>query len=144
MEYCYISQYEVDDMVNVLISQVHESKRIFQGVIGIANGGLYISHKIADVLGLEHSIAHISCYEGQNFRNDIQIGKLPPLLENQIIVDDLIDTGRTFETFDALYGLQGHAIAVLFWHKGSFRKPDFFVREKPSQWIVFPWEEIEK
>ena len=140
MEYYYITQCEIDDMTNVLISQIRESKRVFQGVIGIANGGLHISHKIAEALNLDHSIAQISCYEGQNFRNNIQVGDLPPLLENQLVIDDLIDTGKTFEFFDELYGVQNHAIAVLFWQNGSFQKPDFFVKEKPPQWIVFPWE----
>ena len=143
MNKIYFYQSEIDEMIVVLIDQIKDSGRSFRGVIGIANGGLHISRKVAAALNVEHQEIGISCYDGEK-KQTSPIVTFPTCqnpVANQLVVDDLIDTGDTMRFFSNLYNLQDDsAIAVLFWKQGSFRKPDFYVREKPPEWIVFPWE----
>ena len=146
MDKIYYTQSEIDQMIFDLISQVQASGRSFEGVVGIANGGLHISHKIADALGIDHHKVGISCYYGTEKRElpiieyDVW-NPLPRPLENRLIVDDLIDSGQTMEVFDRRFPIkEDSAVAVLFWKRESFREPEFYAQEKPPQWIVFPWE----
>lgn len=135
----YLTQLDIDDMIEDLVHQVQFDARHFTRVVGIANGGLPVSKSLAEALGLPHESVRISHYDGKVLR-DIPIieGQLSQPTGN-LIVDDLIDEGWTFNTFDKHFGLVGNAIAVLLWNPAG-PKPDFYVEEKPDSWIYFPWE----
>ena len=140
MDKVYYTEHSINEMIDLLISKILQSQRKFQAVIGIANGGLNISTKVAAGLGLPHSSVHISFYDGTVKRKEPQIILTDKPTKNVLIVDDLIDEGNTLKAFDEVYGLEGNAVAVLFWNKKSFFVPDFYVAEKPNAWIIFPWE----
>ena len=138
----YLSQFEIDNMIKDLACQIQASKRRFLRVVGIANGGLPVSEPLAAILGLPHESVRISHYDGGILRSvPIVKGRLSHPTNN-LIIDELIDYGRTIKTFDEHFGLEGNAVAVLFWYLEG-PKPDFYVKEKPDAWIVFPWEESE-
>ena len=61
-------------------------------------------------------------------------GYLP---KNSLVVDDLIDKGKTMHTLNKHYGSVD--TAVLFWNPESY-KPTYFVEYKPIDWLIFPWE----
>jgi hypoxanthine phosphoribosyltransferase len=133
----HITQLEIDAMLLNLATQVREHG--FTRVVGIANGGLPISRPLAALLDLPHESVRISHYDGKVLRET-------PIIEGQLsqsqgclIVDDLIDGGWTYRTFDQHFGFRGNAMAVLFWNPTG-PKPDFYVTEKPDAWVVFPWE----
>jgi hypoxanthine phosphoribosyltransferase len=132
------NQYTIDNMIDELYQQIQAYP--FQCVVGIKNGGLNISIPIAKRLGLPHYIVHISFY------HKIPIIKSEDILptnikqEKIIVIDDLIDGGRTIKTFQRLFCERAY-IGVLFWNKQSDVKPDFYVQEKPpNSWLEFPWE----
>ncbi len=137
----YLPQLIVNSMIQELAWRVQaNSYRKFSRVVGIANGGLPISERLATLLELPHESVRISHYDGDVLRET-------PIIEGQLtqpagnlIVDDLIDGGWTYNTFAEHYGLEGNAFAVLFWDTEGPR-PDFYVAEKPEDWLVFPWNE---
>jgi len=141
MDKIYLSDETTNAMLERLADQIIESGRKFERVVGIEKGGLPISLPLAVMLKIPHQSVRISHYDGCEQRKAPLVTFLDGVdeVENCLVVDDLIDTGATMETFDKFFGLQSNAVAVLFWKRGT-RKPDFYVEEKPEEWIVFPWE----
>lgn len=136
----YLSQPEIDAMIQELANQIQISGYRPARVVGIANGGLPVSKPLAELLDLPHEQVRISHYDGQTLR-------VTPIIEgslshpvNNLIVDDLIDAGWTHNTFDKHFGLKGNRIAVLFRNVNG-PEPDFYVQEKSDAWLVFPWNE---
>lgn len=127
----------IDKMVYDLIMQLRISQQKFSSVVGIANGGLYISKRVALYLSLHHFTVRISYYDGFHKNRKVPIINCPSIGDNCIVVDDLVDSGRTFETFRTVYG-NNHKFAALF--ANPCIQPDFYVKHKPKEWIVFPWE----
>jgi hypoxanthine phosphoribosyltransferase len=140
MDEMYLDQEEIDEMICDLIHQVQNSGKKFSCVVGIANGGLHISIPVAAALGLKHKSVYISYYEKKHKREK-PIVRGSFLGSNCLVIDDLTDTGKTLDSFRERFG-SNHDFAVLFWDTKT-QKPEFYVKEKPPNWIVFPWE-IEK
>lgn len=129
---------QVTDMIGKLAVQIKISGLHFNQVVGIERGGLHVSVPLAYFLELPHTSVYISHYDGHTPRKVPLIkGPLYPTTGN-LIVDDLIDDGKTIKTFDRVFGLGGNEVGVLFWKFGSI-KPRFYVAEKPVEWIYFPW-----
>ena len=68
-----------------------------------------------------------------------------PLLLNAakgcVIIDDIADSGRTllhFRENDTQFNK--YYITTMYYHERSVVKPDFYVKEKKNDWIVFPYE----
>lgn len=135
----YLTRSDIGDMIRDLTHQIQNSRWDFHQVVGIASGGLPVSRPLAAALGLPHTSVRISHYDG-GFRRGIPIveGELISPTNN-LIVDELIDGGWTYNTFDEHFGLEGNAMAVLLWNPNG-PKPDFYVEEKPEGWVYFPWE----
>lgn len=128
----------IDRMVFDLIMQIRVSQQKFSSVVGIANGGLYISKCVAQHLFLRHSMIRISYYDSKHHTRPRPLIDCPVIKHNSLIVDDLVDSGKTLKTFRDIYG-HSHKFAVLFSNSGV-QIPDFYVKTKPNNWIVFPWE----
>ncbi len=88
-------------------------------VYGIPRGGLILSVRIS------------------------YLANIPLLLDekkitrNTLVVDDISDTGKTLKKFQQ----KGCPTLTIFYHKQTISKPGFCLREKESEWIIFPWEE---
>ena len=98
---------------------------------------------LADAFNMPHETVRISHYDGEIYRDKPIVDDTFRLHEGEkyLIVDDLVDGGSTMLTFKEHFGIREQdAVAVLFWYpKGKF-KPDYYVRKKPEEWLVFPWE----
>jgi len=140
MKKIYITPKKLANLQMSLLKQIRNSGRKFTSVVGIANGGLHISKPLAMLLHLPHYSVEISYYDGTKRRKKPVIKTDIKEIHNALIVDDLIDSGGTFETFKNLFELEDNAIAVLFWHKSASIKPDFYAKIKPEAWLVFYWE----
>jgi len=133
----YVLQEEIDTMTDCLLDKIKQSNKEYSCVVGIANGGLNISRKIAESLCLQHKIIYISCYDKENKKECPTINGDHPG-NNCLVVDDLVDSGETFNLYRQHYGDNNH-FAVLYWNTKS-PKPHYYVKEKPNKWIVLPWE----
>ena len=135
-----VSQFQIEAMIRSLALYVRQSGIKFEQVVGIERGGLFVSRPLAAMLGLPHDSVHISCYT-ESGKRDVPIvegcynGDLKTL-----VVDDLIDGGTTIRLFKERFPYKYEdAVAVLYWRVGS-PEPEFYVEEKPPQWLVFSWE----
>ena len=95
-------------------------QRSFKSVYGIPRGGLIVGVVLSHRLGLP---------------TKLQIEELD---RDTLVVDDIVDSGRTLENLDKVLKFKPVA-ATLFFNKDSCRRPVFYVREK-KDWVVFPWE----
>lgn len=130
----YLSQSEIDEMIDSLIHQIKRGGKKYSKVVGIKNGGIHVSEKIAASLNLPHESVRISFYEG-DFYEDY---KSFNWCTNLLLVDDLIDRGRTCKHFYNTFGKVD--TAVLLWRKESGIIPTYYARVKPQEWVVFTWE----
>lgn len=119
MKEVYVTWEEFDCSVKLLAEKIRQSKEVtVNEIYGIPRGGLMISVRLSHLLSLPFI-------------------QLFPSKKDTLIVDDVIDTGKTLE--HRYY--EGYKTASLYWCKKSSFKPNIYVNQKlKSQWIIFPWE----
>ena len=86
------------------------------GVYGIPKGGLPLAVKLCNKLDVPLILD----------KNKIT--------DKTLVVDDISDTGKTLKSFI------DHLNCTIFIHEGTNAYPDFWLRKKYKEWIVFPWE----
>lgn len=143
MNEVFYNDQQINDLLEELISQIKGSGRQFTAVVGIREGGVNLSKKVAKALNLPHYSVRISHYDDTEFRPTPLVeasGFHVSIFEACLIIDDLVDGGSTITTFKKWFGLREQdAVAVLFWKPNKVYKPDFFTRLKGEAWIKFPW-----
>ncbi len=145
------------DQYNTLVERlaliVHDSGYDFNQIICIARGGL----RVGDVLSriYERPLAILSTHsysaEGGTVRGELVIAEhmtmtSPRLGERVLLVDDMVDSGKTLELVyrtlpQRFRNIAECRTAVLWWKACSTFKPDFHVEYLPDNpWIHQPFE----
>jgi len=125
-------------MIASLIENIKSSGKQYSCVVGIREGGINVSVPVARALCLPHHSVHISFYDRQNAVGGLVSSDGFIWQQNCLVVDDLIDGGKTIECFKSNFGEAD--VAVLFWHETCHVIPEYYVHVKPPSWVVFPWE----
>ena len=138
-EKLHLSWEEVDAKIRSLCIKIAFMEWKFDRVVSIANGGKYVGQAVANFFNVPHESVRISRYDGEQKREEPIIeGELTQATGN-LVIDDLVDEGKTLDLFDKHFGLQGNKVAVLYHSPGA---PKTYYNEvKPMAWLVFPWEE---
>ena len=115
-------------LIQILIKKIKKSGIKFDYIYGIPRGGLIpsviISHALNIKLATDRNI--YDCLFGKD--------------DLVLLVDDIIDTGRTIEDLEEYTEHYFKTkIAAIFKHKNSPIVPDFFVEEN-DMWVEFPYE----
>jgi len=134
---------DIQDMIGKLLEQIKASNDNFDIVVGIENGGLYVSRPLAEALNLPHASVRISRYDGDKLRRTmiVENNGFRPEGRACLIADDLIQDGETILAYQRNFGTgDGDQMAVLLWSPLAVIQPKFYARLKPKKWIVFPWE----
>ena len=151
-DYLLITPEQVENWIDNIFYQIQESGKKYDYVVGIREGGLNVSLPLACKLGIVHQSVKISFYH-EDPDDPYSVSNLfhcSPIIEtdgfeckpNGLIVDDLIDRGKTMQEFVKIYGVMD--IAVLLWNEAGTlfeREPTYWAKIKPPKWIVFPWEQ---
>jgi hypoxanthine phosphoribosyltransferase len=144
MEKICFTYEQIDGLIAILLQEIKDSGKHFSVVVGIKNGGTYISQKIASALELPLEFVRISHYDDTEFHEEAYVehsGFNVCNYDRCLVIDDLLDSGKTLETFKKNYGLrQQDRTAVLFYKKNASVRVDFFAEYKPNEWCIFPWE----
>lgn len=152
----YLSEKECNEIMFDLIEQIEESAFEFTMVCGIARGGLYASHFLAEGLGLPHEEIKISFYEQDVYvpwQPEVDIGtfRFSTRTDRVLFVDDLIYKGGTLSYLSKLIKSAKRGphweIATMYWNRelSPNSPPDYYGRViDADQWIVFPWERKDK
>lgn len=116
-------------------------------VVGILRGGYIVARILCDLLGNDNiGVVEVKFYKGIEERAERPIITQPLTADvkgkNVLVVDDVVDSGRTLEIVTEqvrLRGARSVRTAVLYYKSRSIIKPDFFAQET-NEWVVFPWE----
>ena len=133
-------KFDVDELC------VNFENETFDAIVGIARGGLTLTHFLAAKLDLRDVFTINSVlYDDTNKQNDAIVFNIPDLNKYKkiLLVDDIIDTGETMSNIlnifqDKFPNLECKT-ASLFYKKTAIMKPDFMVKEATA-WIEFFWE----
>jgi xanthine phosphoribosyltransferase len=116
----------------------------WKAVVAITRGGLAPAAIVARELNIRivDSIS-VKSYDHQN-QSEIQVLKSPdPALVGDgsgiLIIDDLVDSGKTLEAVRALYP-KAHYAAVYAKPKGRPTVDTFITEVSQDTWIFFPWD----
>ena len=140
IKYNYI-QFEKD--VKKIV-EYFKNKEI-EAIVTLSRGGLSLAQFIAYRLEVRDvfSIRAIA-YNGQKQLEEVKILDMPNLsnFNNILIVDDIIDSGKTIKTLlDFLkqkYN-KNYYIASIYYKNSAIIKPDFFCKIA-TNWVEFFWE----
>lgn len=132
---------------DTLVDQITGSGKFYDYVVGVVRGGaipaVYLSHR----LGIPMRTVSWSTFHSDQMRecaidisDDIMDGK------SVLIVDDILDSGRTMQELldDWGCGRDKVGIACLIYNKDQPIVPDYYgtliSRESYKEWVHFWWE----
>ncbi len=138
----YINWDEFHQSVKNLCTKI-KTMGEFEKIIAVSRGGLIPAGIIAYELNIRNTeVVNISSYDNNYDRRDdkdielnINVDKAD---EKTLIVDDLADTGRTFQILRQFYP-QAKFVSVYAKDAGQ-NEVDVFAKRMPDDWIVFPWD----
>ena len=125
----YVSWSEIDSLIEMLSDRILKSTRIFSSITTLSRGGLVPSRLLADHLGIEKIIV-----DAEKISSD------------SLIVDDIFDTGKTFEKVKSRTDNPSKLFYVaLFARRGKSYPPQLIYGEKTNDdgYVVFPWDKLE-
>jgi len=125
----YVSWSEIDSLVQILSDHVLKSQRTFSSISTLSRGGLVPSRLLADHLGI------------QTIFVDQKI-----ISSNSLIVDDIFDSGVTFEKILSKINDPSQLFFVtLFARRGKKYPPQLLYAAKTNDnaYVVFPWDVLE-
>ena len=115
-------------------------------ILGIARGGLTLSHFMSQALSQRNVFTlNTISYDGRIQKDNVEVFNIPSLekFRKVLIVDDIIDSGKTIEKVMTLlknsYPNIEFKVASLFYKEEASVKPDFTIN-KADKWIDFFWE----
>lgn len=137
-EYC--NWEDVSLLTKIVVDKVQRSKKKYDIILGITNGGIIPARLIAQELGIDH-IQFIPVRYKKLLPNE-----MPNLdvTKEYLVVDDIYDTG---DIFTKVYNALGHFHCDYAFLMKRF---DNIIENRPTvftgrilnhgKWIVFPWE----
>ena len=140
----YYSYEDFKRDINSLIKAVKPFEA--QAIIGIARGGLTLSHCMAEGLDIrEVQTIRTELYDKEQKRSAITIFDNCEFchVSKVLVVDDIADSGETLQEvmryLKEKYPKIEFVSATLFYKKTSIYKPHFWINEADA-WIEFFWE----
>ena len=141
-----ISYEDLEQKCVLLAEKIIQSEYKPNMIISITRGGLLSAYFLADSLKIKCiETINISSYlEGisEEIKDETKFAKDFSAFKC-LIVDDLVDSGKTMEYILSHYKFSPDyvKIATIFAKEKSRLMPDFFVEKVPAEeWIVFPYE----
>jgi len=112
----YVTWEDIDRYMDLLVERLKPWHNDSCGIYAPPRGGL--------VLGV--MLSHRLC-----------LPMLSHAIDRCIFIDDIVDTGDTLlcaTNSRCIYSMS------IYYHKHSKKEPNFWIKEKTEDWIVFPWE----
>jgi len=125
----YVSWSEVDSIVATLSKTILKSSRMFSSISTLSRGGLIPSRLLADYLGIKKIFV------------DEKI-----ISSDSIFVDDIFDSGRTFENVISNVDKPSNLIFVTLFARCRNSYPSQLIYGKETNddgYVVFPWDRLE-
>jgi len=150
-EKVFVSWEEIHKVTFTLTEKLKESSKEvpWKGIVAITRGGLVPAGIIANLLNLRHiKVVCLSSYASaqQATQTKHEVLEAIPILEDGgrgwIVVDDIVDTGKTIDFVRKR--LPNAHYAVIYVRKNFLSKVETYGSVVPEKWswIVFPWEKL--
>ena len=115
----------------------------WRSIVAITRGGMVPACIVARELNIRHvDTICVSSYDHQS-RTEARIIKAPDASigdgEGVLVIDDLVDTGRTLELVRKMYP-KAHFATVYAKPKGRVMVQTFITEVSQDTWIFFPWD----
>ena len=140
----YYSYTHFKNDTNILMRQLVSHK--FDAILGIARGGLCLSHCVAEGLGIRNvQTLRTELYDGSSKRKEISLYGNCDFkgLKKVLVLDDIADSGETLKVImdylETNFKDVDFKSATLFYKTTSIYEPHFWVNEA-NNWIDFFWE----
>lgn len=113
----------------------------FKGIIAITRGGLVPAAIIARELDIRLiDTVCVSSYDWQDHKGDVEILKsLPGDGEGWLLIDDLVDTGKTAKIVREMLP-KAHFASVYAKPAGRPLVNTYITEVSQDTWILFPWD----
>ena len=131
-----------------LAEKVRASGRTYDKIVCITRGGVFVGGLLAHFLSMRNiTTIALRLYDLDRQLDrveEISAPDMPPAGSRLLVVDDLLDSGRTFAYIVGRWG-EDYDIdfAVLYDKGGGDNRPDFCSASIPNEWVWFPWENPE-
>lgn len=125
----YVSWDEIDSLIGMLSNRISKSPRNFSSITTLSRGGLVPSRLLADHLGIEKIIVDPT-----------------KISSDSLVVDDIYDTGETFEEIISKIDDPAKLFYVtIFARRGKSYPSQLIYGEKTNDdgYVVFPWDKLE-
>lgn len=125
----YVSWDEIDSLIVMLSDRISKSSHMFSSISTLSRGGLIPSRLLADRLGIEKIIVDPTRFSS-----------------GSLVVDDIYDTGETFEKIKSKIDDPAKLIYVtLFARRGKSCPSQLIYGKKTNDagYVVFPWDRLE-
>lgn len=139
-----VSYENIAFMVDQLAERV---KTDYDYVIGIGRGGLIPATMLGYKLNKKVLTFGVNTYNNQVQEDNYVIYQRPNLLTSKskyLVVDDICDSGNTFNIFKNIYSykdIHTFEYASLFVKDKASHMVDYYGFSVPEKtWLVFPWE----
>lgn len=137
----YLNWEEFHQDVKQLCQKIKASGN-YNKIVAISRGGLVP----AGILAYELNIRSTEVINVATYIDDVHLKlekidkpeNVGEVNEQTLIVDDLVDSGQTFEVLRQTFP-KAKYVSVYTKNK-SKDNADIFARELPDEWIVFPWD----
>jgi hypoxanthine phosphoribosyltransferase len=152
----WVSWDDYHSLIERLALNVHESGWKFDKILCLARGGVRVGDVLSRIFDLPLGILATSSYReaAGTQQGQLDIAQFITItrgtLEGRVLmVDDMVDTGNTFnrvrdhlvQQFPAITELR---TAVLWWKGHSLATPDYYVDKLPlNPWIHQPFEDYD-
>jgi hypoxanthine phosphoribosyltransferase len=135
---------DFDLLARNLVQKIRESHIQYDAILGVARGGLFLAGYLSYHLGIKSFYAvNAKLYEDKilvapeilYFPQNVQLG-------NVLVVDDILDTGSTYELLEKLVSSasQSFSWAVLIDKGKTAIHLDYVgLRLASNRWVHFPW-----
>lgn len=117
------------------------SFKTWDQIVAVTRGGLVPATVLARLLDIKHIHTFcISSYDGNDQQGRAALHKIhQDASENILVVDDLVDTGKTFQEIREFIP-NAHYTAVYLKPAGRAQINSWAQEVPQDQWLVFPWE----
>lgn len=124
MQKRFIDYTQYQHLLNELVCKLRGVKA--DGLYGIPRGGLPIAVHLSHFFGVPMIDSDISLL-------------LMSSSQTVLLIDDIVDTGRTIEMVKRSSILHANVIVAALFKRPQIDFVDYYV-EETTDWIVFPWE----
>lgn len=131
----------------ILAGKVLASGKVYDKIVCITRGGVFVGGLLAHFMDKRNiTTVALSLYDQPGERRDTVVELSSPDLPSPgtklLVVDDLLDSGRTFKYIREKWGNAYEVDFAVLYDKGHGNdRPTFYAAVIPNEWVEFPWEE---